>query len=276
EIVNHNTQEQLIEIVKLIFSSFEKAVDKSRTIQYIENTNDTKGEWKFELKPHLNFSLISDSILIWTEDDEFRTFRNLLEVISELLLYGIKNGFPLRGAMTYGEIIVHKDDKKDPRQFFTNEAIYGKAVIEAISLEKIQEWSGCVISPSAWGKICEKWCRIITGYDDSNAYFNKSPLLTWYPIPLKNGSQPGIAINWNSTLLYKKEIINSYVVKNSFYSHGKGFIDKNRKLDETLGFLDYTTQLLNYCFGLSASDFLEQKKTIPTPGEHFATQTWPA
>ena len=269
-IVANNTEQQLTGIVKSFFDGFNKAIDASRTIPFTSTTDKTEGEWKISLK-ELNFRLLSDSILIWATNDNFRTFRNLLEATSYLVAYGLQNGFPLRGAMTYGEIIVQKQDDADSK-FFTNESIYGKALVEACSNEGEMDWSGCIITLSAWRQICKIWDCALTNDPDPNAYFTRYPYLVWYPIPFKKGSQAGIAINWNSGVVYDPaKKIDPYLVRNSFSAHGKGFQPDTKKIEETLKFLDYTNQLQAYCFVPSYTESQDRRKNIPIPCADYNT-----
>lgn len=267
-IVFNNTEQRLQEIIVSFFAGFNNAIDNSRTITFTNTTDKTTGTWKISLN-ELNFRLLSDSILIWAENENFNTFRNLLGATSQLITYGLQNGFPLRGAMTYGEIIVQKqNDTKN--NFFSNESIYGKALVETYSLEGKMNWSGCIITSNAWKKIHEIWNSTLTNDPNPNAYFSRYPYLVWYPIPFKDSPQAGIAINWNVDVVYDSaKKIDPYLVRNSFYTHGKEFQPDSSKIDETLKFLEYTNQLQSYCFCQSTLDFENRRQTIPTPCANY-------
>lgn len=134
QIVENNETGKLLEIIRTFFQEFDSAVDKSRTY------NSSSGKPDKICLHQLNFRLMSDSILIWTKENTFSTFRNLLEATRELVAVGLENGFPLRGVLTYGDLIASKHIKC---QFFSSDSIYGKALVEAYTLEKEMEWSGC-------------------------------------------------------------------------------------------------------------------------------------
>lgn len=105
------------------------------------------------------------------------------------------------------------------------------------------------MTSNAWKQVCKIWDRIHANDSDPNSYFTKHPYLVWYPIPFKDSPQAGIAINWNSDIVYDSEKkIDPYLVQNSFYAYGKGFPPNTKKQDEPLKFLNYTTQLQDYCF----------------------------
>ena len=267
-LVANNTTQRLEKIIKSFWDGFNKTIDESRTIPYKNVTNGTNGEWKISLDK-LNFRLLSDSILIWSEDESFQNFRNILEATSQLLAYGLQNGFPLRGAMTYGEVIVQRSNNSNTR-FLPNESIYGKALVETYSIEEKMEWSGCIMTSNAWKQVCKIWDRIHANDSDPNSYFTKHPHLVWYPIPFKDSPQAGIAINWNSAIAYDSEKkIDPYLVQNSFYAYGKGFPPNTKKQDETLKFLNYTTQLQDYCFLSSREESQKRRKTIPIPCDDY-------
>ena len=85
-------------------------------------------------------------------------------------------------------------------------------------------------------------------------------------ILFKKGQQAGIAINWNSGVVYDPaKKIDPYLVRSSFSAHGKGFQSDTKKIDETLKFLDYTNQLQAYCFVPSCTESQERRKSIPIP-----------
>lgn len=267
-LIKRNTEQQLTEIVKSFFDGFNKAVDDSRTISFAENAGTTEDAYKINLK-ELNFRLLSDSILIWSQKDCFRTFRNMLDATSQIVAYGLQYGFPLRGAMTYGEVVVQEQDKANS-EFFTNEAIYGKALLEAYSIENRMDWSGCIVTPNAWKRVCEEWSCVLMNDHDSNAYFWRYPCLVWYPIPFKERQQEGIVVNWNVGVFYdSKKKIDPNLVRNSFCAYGNDHLADTKKVDETLRFLDYTNQLQSCCFGPSVAESQDRREIIPVPSADY-------
>lgn len=242
KVVENNSAEDLKNIVDSFFAGFESAVDKSRTIN----------EEKIKLED-LNFRLLSDSILIWIDAEKccHRSFRNLLEAVSCLLAYGLKYGFPLRGVMTYEELFCYK---KNENTFFSNESIYGKALVNAYSKEGAMEWAGCVLTIEAWEKACSIWDSVHTLDDDPNCYFYQYPLLVWYPIPCKTSTDNGIAINWNCEVFWNSErTIDSTSVSNSFSAFNKQVTGANPKMDNTIEFLKYTEELCRKYFSRTSN-----------------------
>lgn len=117
-----------------------------------------------------HIQLISDTIFVQEEDSE-DGLKRLFQFSKLLLERGTENYFPIRGAITHGEVSWGED------------LIYGEAVIEAHHLERSLDWIGIA---------CKE-------------QFIDIPWLPWswdlacrYPVPLKKGSMtwfPGII--WN-------------------------------------------------------------------------------
>ena len=93
----------------------------------------------------LKLSTVSDSVLAMEEDSEGGLDR--LMVFSRLLLErSIRTSFPIRGAITKGDLT-------------WGESIYGKALVRAVELEKSQDWIGISCQPDldvdwSWDSAC--------------------------------------------------------------------------------------------------------------------------
>jgi len=81
---------------------------------------------------------VSDSILLWTKDSKEETLIELLFVVNAIMSVAIQNGIPLRGSITKGDIEVVESEG-----FLS---IVGKALVFAYEREKVQKWSGCIVS----------------------------------------------------------------------------------------------------------------------------------
>lgn len=246
---NHNTSD-LDLIVRNLFDGFNKAIDQSRIV----------GDGKIDIS-NIKFHLLSDSFVIWTEDvthadgnttsaGSYTVFRNLLYAIMEILKYGLIHGFPLRGALSYGDIVLHKREAPEVQKLFLlDDSIYGRAYMEAYQLEAIQEWSGCIVSQSAWNQIYHTWNSINTSGDDPHCLFNKYPFLTWYPVTTKTGIHETIVVNWNSSYAWEKiDFINSELIKLSFSAYNKPLPKDSIKLIETLKYWEHTNKLADNIF----------------------------
>jgi hypothetical protein len=117
------------------------------------------------------FVVVSDTILIWSEDDPLYTDA-FLSSCAELVARSFEKGWELRGAITFGECILHR-----PSQTYL-----GKPIVSAYKLAKAQDWIGvaldqsCFSAPKSGGKL----------KDGGN--------ILWYPIPLKPDSDKMIEI----------------------------------------------------------------------------------
>ncbi len=110
--------------------------------------------------------LASDTIFAQEEDSEDGVMR-LFRFSKLLLERGIEKCFPIRGAITYGDVSWEKD------------MIYGKAVVKAHELEKALDWIGIA---------CGKLPKIPWSWD----------LVCTYPAPKKKGIAEVIpAVIWN-------------------------------------------------------------------------------
>lgn len=89
----------------------------------------------------LNHWILSDSIIIVVDTNRHPLFSGSLEAFlwtcSMIMREGMRNGFPLRGAVGGGD-------------FYKNgEIMVSSALVDAASYEKKQEWLGAVLTPKA-------------------------------------------------------------------------------------------------------------------------------
>ena len=264
QLVELHPSSELSSIVQKMFCDFNRAIDKSRTFE------DSQGVCKIKLDC-LHCHLVSDSIVIWTENNTFNNFRHLMNSAQYLMISGFKSGLPLRGAIGFGDFVVNnpiKETQDTKDVFFPDEALYGEAYCEAYYLESKLEWSGCVLSQNAWNRVCECWSQPETNDSNPHSYFYRYPHLIWYPVPTKMGKIYAIAINWNSLLAWKNVpqeidmIINEKIIQDSFLSYGKKLPVNDMKLNETLKFYVYSS---SYCDMLPPEGDNNSSKSIPEP-----------
>lgn len=113
-----------------------------------------------------NYQLISDTLFIGVGDKE-SDLTQIVDTSKELLNRCVSKSIPIRGAISFGEYI------------WSEELVYGKAVISAHELELNQDWVGIsCIEGIAIPKDCEN--------------------LICYALPLKKGAnRMGAAVTWN-------------------------------------------------------------------------------
>jgi len=92
----------------------------------------------------VKFKIISDSIILYTEDDLFSSFIKIINSSHMLLQSGFSGGkAPFRGAISHGDLI------DDP-----NGTYMGSAIEDAYVGESSQVWSGCILT-----KACSKYAE---------------------------------------------------------------------------------------------------------------------
>ncbi|NGZ07631.1 MAG: hypothetical protein G8237_14900 [Magnetococcales bacterium] len=115
-----------------------------------------------------DIKLISDTIFVFVEPGK-NNFENLVCFSREILLGGIQNSFPIRGAIVYGEVA-------------WGSVIYGQAVIDAHELEQSQNWIGIACAAN------------IVGVDSLWSIDR----LICYPVPKKQGAiQQYPVVSWD-------------------------------------------------------------------------------
>jgi len=169
----------------------------------------------------------SDTVVLFSDvrpraplDHLYNSLMHLLLAASGALSTCIFSGFPIRGAVSYGEFYVN--DKEN---------IYlGKSLIEAYEWEKEQDWAGAILSPS-----CEQWLI----RNNLMGPILESEYIVPYHVPLKNKEHKEYyAVNWPAIVsLKKKEAIEA--IERSFqlnnYEQSEAV---QRKMEETIKFFD--------------------------------------
>lgn len=92
---------------------------------------------------------ISDSIIFWTNESTAAEFEEIIEVCYNLNWKMAKFNFPIRGALTYGDLGVKKwDDKNNTSHIYRGNVLYGKGLILAHQIAASMQWSGSMIDYS--------------------------------------------------------------------------------------------------------------------------------
>lgn len=172
-------------------------------------------------KPKLQ--IVSDSIIIWTESDYFTEFFQISIFTSLVLRNAISAGIPLRGSIVHGNINVLELDAVVPNlDYFQSDintkssVLFGKGIVDAYLLEKVADWSGCVIDPCCLdffltSDLIAK--RVFKFLIDEGVVFKK------YKVSLKNHSHEEFyVLNWIDSLMSKLTVEE---VRESFSRHNK-------------------------------------------------------
>ena len=135
---------------------------------------------------NINSILIFDSIVLWTKDSNENDLIELLAVIKIMLDSHLFMGLPLRGAISYGELCF-QDLQISSGSIVKHSVLVSPAQICAMSLEKKQEWSGCVLHETVVTR-----CREI----NMDLDHHNSRLITKYRVPLNEGEIALYALIW--------------------------------------------------------------------------------
>ncbi len=162
---------------------------------------------------------MSDTIIVYALEREPQDVIQFLWSVHHMLFYAMLYKFPLRGALTTGEMLI----SKDPIMLF------GPALLEAFELEKSQEWSGACIGPSLKS--------YISGAGISEEIF---PLVLPYNVPFKKNAKlnSDLAINWVADFAHK---ILQNDLPNKFQPFEQGSPEET-KVNNTVEFLEFALE----------------------------------
>jgi hypothetical protein len=154
----------------------------------------------------VNSLLVSDSILIWTDDNSAESFKNIVIAVQSLLAFSIMDGIPLRGAISIGSFTSILNQWPSQTHNLQH-SLFGKVIAEASDAEKRQEWCGCEITKAAVDFYRSK-CSVVEP-------LFKNKLILHYPVPRKNedAGADGFAIDWVN---HPQTGINAQVVADAF------------------------------------------------------------
>ena len=270
DIVKRNSFDRLKSIVEDFTVKCLEGIDRSRSVG---------SNMKIKLGSGIHARIVSDSIYVWTEnDDGLKQFDDLLRIVNVLLVNGFLQGLPLRGVVTFGELFLGnvKIPGDIPLDFhFDNGSVYGKALVEAYELESQMDWSGVILTPKAWAKVEGEFerrrnfgvCAVMRSGNikSANDLFNHFPHLLWYDVPFKGGNRRNaISFNWNYKPCFE---LSAEKIREAFARQCCVIDDTVKvKLDETIRFYEYTQRVAELCdSGL--------KKSLPAPNPDYAQST---
>ncbi|NVM54049.1 MAG: hypothetical protein HWN66_10150 [Candidatus Helarchaeota archaeon] len=181
--------------------------------------------------PKFNSMIISDSIIIWTNDANIAQLQRLIFTIKNLLNLGIEMGMPLRGAITKGSLTYLKL-KDEILSYNSVHSIIGHCIIKAFEEEENQNWVGCILNEEVISSIPPEYIKVLENHN----------LITRYRIPFKK--EP---IKDNYAIIWGDEIIKNdveRVIRNAFSAHKKCIDNGDEiKIKNTISFLEYINAL---------------------------------
>jgi hypothetical protein len=136
----------------------------------------------------INSLLVSDSILIWTDDCRTESFNNIVMAVRNLMAFSVINDILLRGAISIGPLTVVFNQLPSQTHNFQH-SLFGRGIVDAVQAEKTQDWAGCMITEAAM-KCYE------TGCAGERSLIEKKVIVP-YSIPIKGGNESaGYVIDW--------------------------------------------------------------------------------
>ncbi len=192
---------------------------------------------------NINSVHIFDSIVLWTESDSANDLEDLVDVVRGMLYSNFIEGFPLRGAITHGELY-YRSEPLISKVITNHPILVSTAQVKAYKLESQQQWSGCVLDDSVVSH-CKK-INVDLGF--------KAPLYAdEYDVPLKSGMKKMHIVTWDgtdrnsATANYKNESEMYAYVAGKFSLHSKDISDRNvkEKIKNTANYMSYIENKIN-------------------------------
>ena len=188
-------------------------------------------------KTHYNYEnikiiIVSDSIILWTENSQEKTLIQLLEVVKFMLLHSISIGIPLRGSIVKDNITAIESNG--------TLSLVGLGLVRAYENENIQNWSGCFVEEQII-KTIENHHKVLLNHKTSYIQ-NLTSLIVKTQIPIKKKDEEkyleGYAVNWaDNTELTEKKIKDSFSeYKKRLNEKEKDKIGIEKKIQNTINF----------------------------------------
>jgi hypothetical protein len=192
------------EHLKLLYEKFYGIIEHGLSNgRYVLSQDDDKEYIRPDSRQAtVNSLLISDSVLLWTNDGLAESFANIVEGVRSLLAFSIIGRIPLRGAISIAPRKLLLEQWPRENDGF-KDSLFAKAFDDAAKAEKDQQWCGCEITEAAI-ECYRKNC--------GQAPLEKTHIL-FYPIPREEGQSDGFVVDWVN---HQQAGINVQNVTNAF------------------------------------------------------------
>ena len=174
---------------------------------------DDSSDYDSEEGKRIKFTIFSDSIFIFSKDDNFLNLRHFLTYVKRVMRMALRAEIPLKGAVAYGDIVVDEEQN----------LFCGQPIIDAYMLEEDLQYMGVVFHHTfevPYEKLSDSQYHRISGW------------IKEVPTPFKYGNR--IHMNLNYPVAGSKTHMFLDIVKNQrFYSSG----DVRKYVDNTLEML---------------------------------------
>ena len=197
----------------------------SKTKKWIENIPNDKQNIDLFGNAEIHIVNFSDSIVVFSKNDDFDNFKYFLKALRWLFAKAIKKGIPLKGGIAHGQISVNKSEQ----------IYFGQAIIDAYLLEEDVNYFGMVMHNSI-----DEYMN--NHHELSDNEIIKKLVFEDY-VPLKSGKIKHKNINWFTkaypfTDIHEKDaVLNS--IKSTIENFRRSVSGSPRKyIDNTLEILD--------------------------------------
>jgi hypothetical protein len=147
QLVDNNTHSDLEQVYsEVLMNDLAIGLSNQQYVSYEENgqavlTNDVTAT-------PVNSIIVSDNIIAWSDDNSVDAFRNIVSVVRGMMAHSCLSGIPLRGAIDLGPVS-WLQGRFASKTLNVQQSIFGKGLCRVVELEKLQQWSGCVVSEAA-------------------------------------------------------------------------------------------------------------------------------
>ena len=237
--VNRSTHEKLVRVYQNLFITNAAYSLVNGKVVPVSTANG--GFVTADLSNPLTSCLIvSDSVILWTENASMLSFVNIFSTVGKILVSGFYSGLPMRGGIAEGELSTLSQAPSQTGKV-SIQSVFGQALTHVYDIESKQEWSGCAIS-----QICIDQYRSESAKYGENVselatldYWESEKILVRYPVPMKhNQSEEMWVVNWAK---FNRDWISADTVSSAFTKHNKETDNPTvqAKIRNTLAFLEH-------------------------------------
>ena len=120
---------------------FKTVLSQSKIDEIIECINDMPALHR----EHIDYLFYADTFIFYSKSDQVKDYPSMLSVAQKFMRKCISIKLPVRGAITFGELIFGHEKK----------ILMGKAFLESFEYSEDQNWLGLLLTPSATRKVSE-------------------------------------------------------------------------------------------------------------------------
>lgn len=238
-----------VDLVSFYKGFTENVINSVAKYQFKKETTSSGTTFNQDLSRTLvNSLVISDSVVLWTDNDNVNCFYDILLTSWHMLAFGIFTASPLRGVITHGSISLI-DARISSNADNRHSTFFGKTIVEAYQLEKTQDWSGGIITDVCIAQYEKVFNNEMPNSSDPNRFsralsiiaLEKRGYIVKYVVPMKNNTQSSMyAINWPR--LYNPKL-EERTIRSSFTRNIKELDECSKtKMENTVAFWKLTPE----------------------------------